>query len=261
MAIKFLLPVWLLCFGLTASAQRTDSLYISGSADTSVAVTAPLFRDSMLAGRSWLVLLNARLNVTMGLQSGAPAMTETRLGGLFMKFRVTEVAGVPVPDSRRAMLLVPFGLVIESVDGYRTLNVLAEAGCRYGGPGSGGFRLPPRAGTFLAEGLLQAGYKAVGETATDTTWLPSQVLGRVKGSVVYQHPAIVSITTTFSMGVKAGANFWYNLPNQAFYHQWYGALQLRLDGGKVWQVWYAQGSGAPLFSPQPQWGLGMELSR
>ncbi len=251
------LVLTLICCSFLATAQTETTL--ATTADTDTLFSKPLFGDSLLTGRNWLVLLHAQLNVSMGMQAAGPA-TEAKFGGLFMKFRVTEVAGVPVPDSRKPMHIMPFGLVVETSGNYKAVNTLAELGYRYGLLGSGPFRLPKRAGALYAELTTQVGCR-FGWTTTADSLTGQQMLGRVKGYMVYHHPAILTITPGITTGIKAGAALWYDVMRNRFYQQWNVAMQLRMGSGRVWQVWYGQGSGAPLFSPLPQWGLGMELSR
>jgi len=189
-----------------------------------------------------------------------------RLAGSFAFFRVTEVAGIPTPDTRFFHTL-PIALSAETDRSFRNVNILAEAGYSPWFQGA-----VPRALRTLSAGVfVQAGYKvrledrttadsAVGGMIDESEEDPASTLLRVKGSVRLQPGMLVqTFGDAFGIGLGGEADAWYDLANRATYYRAEGTLRVRLMTGRFLDFAWQKGSGAPLFNTGEQFSANLVL--
>jgi hypothetical protein len=190
-----------------------------------------------------------------------------RLAGSFAFFHVTEVAGIPTPDTRFFHTL-PVALSAETDRSFRNVNVLAEAGYSPWFQGS----VPRFLRTLSAGVFAQGGYKfrladraAVNDSirngSTDqSSEQPASALFRLKASVRLRPGMVLQLFgDAFGFGLGGQADGWYDLANGDTYYRAEGTMRVKLMTGRFLDFAWQKGSGAPLFNTGEQFSANLTL--
>jgi hypothetical protein len=190
-----------------------------------------------------------------------------RLAGSFAFFHVTEVAGIPTPDTRFFHTL-PVALSAETDRSFRNVNVLAEAGYSPWFQGS-----VPRFVRTLSVGVFaQGGYKfrledqvgapdtVTNGSADQSSEAPAAALFRMKVSARLRPGMVLQfLGGAFGLGLGGQADGWYDIANGDTYYRAEGTMRVKLMAGRFLDFAWQKGSGAPLFNTGEQFSANLTV--
>ena len=190
-----------------------------------------------------------------------------RLAGSFAFFRVTEVAGIPTPDTRFFHTL-PVAVSGETDRSFRNVNVLAEAGYSPWFQGAvPGFLRTLTAGVFAQGGYKfrlddrsPAGDQPVGGATDESAEEPASALLRIKGSLRLRPATVFQLFgDAFGLGLGGQADAWYDIANRETYYRAEGTMRVKLLTGRFLDFAWQKGSGAPLFNTSQQFSANLTI--
>lgn len=203
-----------------------------------------------------------------------------RFSGNYIRFKVARIdtAGniVPwdsdttlalTPDSGSLFWVFPIALGLETDRGFQNLAVLGEIGVMPWKLKGNALNIGNRQKIGL---FVQAGYKVGldslsgppvggGGSADQSKEEPDSEIVRVKVAAAFDLPIVTSGAIGMQVRLIGSGDGWYDIANNAFYHQVSGMLRFSF-GKRSFDLEYQNGSGAPNFNEGDQFSANLAIT-
>jgi hypothetical protein len=221
-------------------------------------------QDIFKTGNKSLFQLSPEFSIQGGTED-AFSSVQAKLTGSIMTFSTTTAGNLEIPDLSKMYNIFPITVGVETNGDFRVFNGILEIGYVpvYW---TANQMVPAWLKRTRASVFIQAGYKFNRDTVAQmggdidmSEESERKSILRVKGS--FEANIINPVTVgQFRFGLVGSADGWYDAANGAAYYKIDGDLRVYLSGDNYVSFIYQKGSGAPLFNPGSQFGVGLNVT-